>query len=360
VSPEDRFWNVEANGPLAGLRVVDFGQYLAGPLLGMLLADQGADVVRVDPPGGPRWDTPVNAVLLRSRRNVTLDLKDEADRARAQALIGSADVVIENFRSGVAARLGIGPVESIARNPRVVYASLPGFASNDTRAAVRAWEGVVMASTGAYFVPELVGPAFSALPLGSVFAALEASVAVVGALIARERDGVGQIVETPLFDALFEAGGAGARVERSSQPHKFLDFALGWYRGADGRFLAIGSAWFRHLEWFVRAAGYGAWVEEGLVDYDRLANDPEAAKEVRRRIVEVVAQRPALEWEELGRANGCSLAMVRTLAEWLQEPHPVAAGTLVDVNDPELGWVRMHQGRYRPDEPGDGNRTDRP
>ena len=338
---EARLWCGTADGPLQGLRVVDFGQYLAGPLLGMLLADQGADVIRVDPPGGPRWESPVNAVLLRGRRTVTLDLTDSSARRRARALIGSADVVIENFRPGVVDRLGVGPSTSLEHNPRLVYVSLPGFGSRDPRRDLAAWEGVVMAAAGAYTVPERAGPAFSGLPLGSVFAALEAAVAVVGALIARERDGLGQRVEMPLFDALFEAGGATPLVERSSEPFRVGDFALAWYRCADGRWIAIGSAWFRHLEWFVRAAGCDAWIDEGLVDYDRMMSDPEAVAEVRRRLVELFATRPAAEWEAIGHAQGCSLTMVRSVSEWLADPQPLEAGALVDSEDPEFGRVRM-------------------
>ncbi len=340
MSPVERIWSGGSEGPLAGVRVVDLGQYVAGPLLGMLLADQGADVVRVDPPGGPRWDTPVNAVLLRARRSLVLDLTDERDRARVEALIASADVLIENFRPGVADRLGIGPSLAMARNAGLVYVSLPGFGTGDPRAGVAAWEGVVMAATGAYVVPEREEPVFSALPLGSVFAALESAVAVVGALIARDRDGLGQRVQMPLFDALFEAGGAGPVVERP-EPFKYGDLALAWYRCADGRYIALASAWFRHLEWFVRAAGCQAWIDEGLVDYDRMMTEPAVVEEVRARLVHLFAQRPALEWEAFGRVHGCSLAMPRSLAEWLDEDHPLAAGALVDGEDPQLGRVRM-------------------
>src|SRR5829696_5399447 len=116
---------------LEGIRVIDFGQYVAGPLAAMLLADQGADVIRIDPPGGPRWDSPVNAVLLRGRRIVEFDLHDTADRLRAQTLVASADVVIEGFRPGVAERLGVGPDAVLAGSPHVVYCSLPGFGSTD-------------------------------------------------------------------------------------------------------------------------------------------------------------------------------------------------------------------------------------
>ena len=87
-------------GPLVGTRVLDFGQYLAGPLVGMMLADQGAEVIRIDPPGGPRWKSPANAVLNRGKASLVLDLKDSADRATARRLVASADVLVENFRPG--------------------------------------------------------------------------------------------------------------------------------------------------------------------------------------------------------------------------------------------------------------------
>ncbi len=93
---------------LDGVRVIDFGQYIAGPLTAMLLADQGADVIRVDPPGGPLWETPANATWNRGKRSITLHLKQPEDLAIATRLIASADVVIENFRPGVMERLGLG------------------------------------------------------------------------------------------------------------------------------------------------------------------------------------------------------------------------------------------------------------
>src|SRR6478672_10606610 len=95
-------------GALEGIRIIDFGQYIAGPLAAMFLADQGADVIRVDPPGGPRWDTPANATWNRGKRSIVLDLKSADDRSIAERLIGTADVVIENFRPGVMERLRLG------------------------------------------------------------------------------------------------------------------------------------------------------------------------------------------------------------------------------------------------------------
>ena len=134
-------------GPLTGIRVIDFGQYIAGPLAGVMLADQGADVIHVDPPGGPRWQHPSDAFLQRGKRRITLDLKSPGDLQVAQRLIDSADVVLENFRPGVMDRLGVGAEAIDQQNPRLVYCSMPGFAHDDPRANMQAWEGIIDAAT---------------------------------------------------------------------------------------------------------------------------------------------------------------------------------------------------------------------
>ena len=208
-------------GVLEGTRVIDFGQYIAGPLTGMLLADQGADVIKVDPPGGPRWKTPGNATWNRGKRSIILDLKQQGDLAAARSLVQSADVVLENFRPGVMERLGLGPQEMTGANPRLVYCSLPGFASDDPRAGVPAWEGVVVAASGNFllsavglrpvmdmdgsvkFQPEQGAkssngdrrPVYTSIPTASAFGALQAAVGISMALNVQERDGVGQHVE---------------------------------------------------------------------------------------------------------------------------------------------------------------------
>src|SRR5690348_18423449 len=94
---------------LDGIRVLDFGQYIAGPLAAVMLADQGAEVIHVDPPGGPRWKHPSDAFYNRGKQRISLDLKSPTEHSIARQLIASADVVVENFRPGVMERLGVGP-----------------------------------------------------------------------------------------------------------------------------------------------------------------------------------------------------------------------------------------------------------
>src|SRR4029450_8516569 len=118
-------------GALDGIRVIDFGQWLAGPLTALLLADQGAEVVHVDPPGGPRWKHAADAYYNRGKQRISLDLTTPADLETAKRRIARADVLVENFRPGFMQRLGLGAGETSAANPRLVYCSLPGFASDD-------------------------------------------------------------------------------------------------------------------------------------------------------------------------------------------------------------------------------------
>lgn len=343
-------WESSGTGPLAGVRVIDFGQYLAGPLAAVLLADQGADVIRVERPGGPSYSGSANATLLRGRRVVTLALHDPRDVERARKLLASADVAIENFRPGVADRLGIGPEWCAVHAPQLVYCSLPGFGSTDSRRALPGWEGFLMAAAGAYSF-ELSGALagvggggqaaeFSALPLASVFAGLEAAVGVMAALITRRGDGLGEHIEVPLFDALFEASGVRA-MSIDGGGLALTDFGNGFYRCRDGRWVTFVAMWFRHLEWFVQAAGCSAWIDEGLVDFERLWNDPPAIDELRRRLVALFATRDARDWESLAREHGCSLAMLRSADEWLAEPHALASRTLADIEDPYLGPLRV-------------------
>src|SRR5262245_36637395 len=206
-------------GPLAGIRVVDLGQHVAGPLAALLLADQGADVVRIDRPGAvpPASD----AFTGSGKRRITLDLADPTDRLTAHRLVTGADVLVENFRPGVADRLGLGWERMRERAPRLVYLSLPGFAEDDPRHGVPGWEGVLDAATAncrirAGEAPDDAdpdAPTYSAVPIASNFAAFLGAAGVVAALVERRRSGRGQRVTAPLHDAVFEAiGDAGAHV----------------------------------------------------------------------------------------------------------------------------------------------------
>ncbi len=193
-------------GPLAGLDIVDFGHYFAAPIASMLLADQGANVVRVLAPSGPELPQPQHRVLNRNKRVVNLDLRTTDGRAAARTLAERADVVIESFRPGVMARRTLDYASLAPSNPGLVYLSLPGFASTDSaRADIQAWEGVVSAASALYTTglrqrlnyPPLYVPA----PICSTFAAMHGAIAVLAAIAHRDRTGCGALLEVPLVNA---------------------------------------------------------------------------------------------------------------------------------------------------------------
>jgi crotonobetainyl-CoA:carnitine CoA-transferase CaiB-like acyl-CoA transferase len=326
-------------GALDGVRVIDLGQWIAGPLAAMLLGDQGAEIIRVDPPGGPRWKTPANAAWNRGKQQLVLDLKRGTDLATARHLIERADVVIENFRPGVMARLGLGPDEATRGNPRLIYCSLPGFASDDPRAAMPAWEGVLGAATGAYWQPG--EPRFTALPISSTFGALAAAVAIVMALIARQRDGLGQRIEVPLLDATVLAIGSGGLLVNGKPDGARPDDPWGGlFQCADGRWVRLSLATFRFLQRFVAAAGHADWIEKGYVQAERpgrLARGTELRARQQEELLALFRARTAADWEELGRRAEVPLTLVRTSAEWLGAEHPRTAGIVTEVVDGEFG-----------------------
>ncbi|HTZ28736.1 MAG TPA: CoA transferase, partial [Streptosporangiaceae bacterium] len=342
------------DGALAGLRVADFGQWLAGPLVATWMADAGADVVRVDPPGGPRWDHPANAVLQRGKRSIVLDLKNVADHQVARSLIERADVVVENFRPGVMDRLGLGPQAMLAASPRLLYCSLPGFGADDPRGALPGWEGVVSAAAGLYLYPgcspmDYIGdrtgePIYSAIPAASSYAAIVAAHSITAGLIARERSGLGQRIEVPLFDACFELIGAGVMqtdVPRPAGGPRMLPNLpqLGHYRCADGRWLELCLFQDTHLRWFADTFLPPELIADGMADAARMLTDPDLQERARKRYAELFATRPAGDWEiAINEESGASAALCQSAEEWLTgDAHARDSGAVIDLDDPELG-----------------------
>ena len=328
-------------GALEHIRVIDFGQYISGPLAGMLLADQGADVVRVDPPGGPRWDTPANATWNRGKRSITLDLKRADDAAIARSLIESADVVVENFRPGTMTRLGLGPAEMTQANPRLVYCSIPGFASDDPRAAMPAYEGIVGAASATFRPPDADSPrpVYTAIPIASVYGAFQSVVAITVALNDRERDGAGQRIEVPLFDSMFQSiGRFGVRVHNAPPAIPTLQELWGGiFQCRDGQYVRFGGSGNQNFRQFVAAAGITSWDDEGLTNFDRPLDSPQFRAAAQQRIQELFLTRTAQEWEDLIAAAGSEGAVCRTSAEWFDHPHARASQMVVEVNDPTYG-----------------------
>ena len=368
----------DTQAPLTGVRVIDFGHYIAGPLAGMLLADQGAEVIKVDRPGRPDYDTPANGVFNRGKQCVTLDLKDADDRARAVDLVLSADVVIENFRPGVMRRLGLGAEEMTVRNPGLVYLSLPGFAATDEKASIRAFEGIISAAIGQYTDLQSarrlldMRPIYTPMPLGSTYGAIHGAIAATLALYAREETGRGDVIEVSLVGAALSAM-AVIMLDAAEKPARYglpVDAARkvarqnrgegspfsGSFLAGDGQWLYIIAAGHaRNSRSLVKALEvYDELIAQGMVDvpvYDNLHltnNIPDSShlsgewnRKVRKKIEAVVASEPAQHWVDVLTAAGVPCTIQRTAQEWLHKAETDEAALTVVVDDPEYGPTRQ-------------------
>jgi crotonobetainyl-CoA:carnitine CoA-transferase CaiB-like acyl-CoA transferase len=337
---------------LKGLRVIDFGQYIAGPLAAMQLADHGADVIRIEPPDGPRWRCAANALWNRGKRSIMLNLKQGEDLELARRLVSSADVVIENFRPGVMRRMGLDPKRITETQPHLIWCSLPGFASDDPRAQMPAWEGLLGAATGNYTLkaqrlrsdagrrelPEDDGrPIYTTTPVSSVFAGCMGALSIVMALIARQRDGWGQYLEVPLYDATFTAIGSPQWKGLPGTP---------WvrsYQCADGRWVDMLCYHGKHVRAFARGAGVEDWLDKPFVnDINKVfRTDPAKVRELLTRLEALFKTRTAAQWEEIMANAGVPLAMVRTSAEWMASTQAQESGCIVEIQDTERGRLRQ-------------------
>jgi crotonobetainyl-CoA:carnitine CoA-transferase CaiB-like acyl-CoA transferase len=321
------------SGALAGIKVVDFGQYIAGPLAAMLLTDQGAEVTHIDPPGGPRWKTPANRAWHRGKTVLELNLHSSSDLEAARRLIASTDVVVENFRPGVMDRLGLGADASLSDNSRLIYCSLPGFAHDDPRASLQAWEGVIAAATDTYRASSQHGePHFTPVPIASHFGAILAGVSIAMALLVRERDGVGQRIEVALFDAMFAAIGAhGLFVDGAPGGNRPDDFWTGLFQCADQRWVQVSAATPRFRRQLAAALDLSDWARDGFFDVDLLTARPALREELELRQRTLFASRSAQDWEDLGGRVGVPIIKCRSTAEWTRTPHARAADIVRDA-----------------------------
>ena len=335
------------SGALRDIRVVELGQYVPGPMLGMLLADQGANVIKVErPEGDPARSEPAFATWNRGKRSVTLDLKTNAGRENAGRLVARADVVIENFRPGVAERLGVGYADLSADNPGLIYCSLPGYGEEHPSRNERGWDPVISAETGFYPETSESGgePLFTPLPIASTFAALLGSVAVAMAINARDKTGKGQRIEVPLHSAMFTAMGSRIikfnnyeYVDRFDFPRTVMSHP---YQCADGRWVYHHGMFERFARQTLTAAGRTEWIDEVTSLFGRPV-DPDILAVWQDRFAEMFKERTAWQWESDINAQGGACTVCKTVDEWLVHDHAVSSKMVEQVEDAERGRMKQ-------------------
>jgi alpha-methylacyl-CoA racemase len=319
-------------GPLRGLRVVELAGIGPGPFAAMLLADLGADVVRVDRtgPGSPLAVDPRFDLLNRGKRSIAVDLKQDRGRELVLALAGRADAVVEGYRPGVAERLGVGPDAALARNPRLVYGRMTGWGQDGPLAASAGHDITYLAVTGALHVIGRAGgpPQVPANLLGDFGGgSLYLVVGLLAALREAAQTGRGQVVDAAITDGathlttlLYGLSAAGRW--RDERGVNLLDTGAPFYDvypAADGRHLAVGALEPRFYAEFIRLLDPG----DDLPDQHDEARWPE----LRARIAATFATRTQQEWARIFEGTEACVAPVLSMAEAADHPHLASRGT---------------------------------
>jgi crotonobetainyl-CoA:carnitine CoA-transferase CaiB-like acyl-CoA transferase len=349
-----------AGVPLSGLRVLDLGQGLAGALLGVFLADYGAEVIRVEPPwGDPLRRHPAAPLWLRGRKSLVLDLREAAGRRQAQELAAACDVLVESFRPGVAERLGLGYDELSAANPGLVHTSISGFGRRGPHARRKGYEGIVLAKLGGLgHVGGLAGrpgPAFPAVPWASFSAAQTALQGTLLALYVRERSGRGQRVESSLVQGMAahdpwdwflrlvaerypKAFSTAPPYSGRGVPSASFAFRLLVCLTKDGHWLQFSQVSPHLFREFMEVLGL-AW----MYDDPRWRSAPEFESEEERErfwelLLEAAGRRTAAEWEEVFQRHPNVWAeRFRTPREALDHPQMRHNGHVLEDQDPRRG-----------------------
>ncbi len=347
---------MSAPGPLAGTLVVDLTRVLAGPFCTMVLADLGARVVKVEPPGrgddarhiGPfvAGRSAYFVSLNRGKESIALDLKDEGDRGVFERLLSRADVLVENYRPGVMARLGYGWEALHARFPRLVVASVSGFGQTGPLAERPAYDIVVQGMGGIMSLTGHPGgpPTRVGTSTGDITAGLFATLGIQAALLERERTGEARQVDVAMLDCQV------ATLENAIARHQ----ATGEVPGPLGsrhpsitpfEALATGDGWI------IVAAGNDALFARlcEVLERPELANDERFTSNeartrhvdaLRRELETALAAGSTAHWLERLEAEGVPCGPIHDVAEVVAHPQVLSRNMVVSVTDPEAG--RLH------------------
>ncbi len=323
----------QGTGPLRGVRVVELAGIGPGPHACMILADLGADVIRVDRPGGQPLTGGPHDLLNRGRPSVALDLKHPDGIATVLDLVETADVLVEGLRPGTTERLGLGPEECLARNPRLVYGRMTGWGQDGPLAPTAGHDLGYVAITGALFGmgQDPSRPMFPSNLVGDFGGgSTYLVIGILAALLEARLSGEGQVVDAAIVDGTahlnamatgFLAGG----LYREQRAANLLDGGVPFYdvyETADGRHLAVGSLEPKFYDELVRGLG----IAEVVPDRD----DPAQHAELRRVLGDTIRQRTQAEWTEVFAGSDACVAPVLPMSEAFEHPHLVARGTFVE------------------------------
>jgi crotonobetainyl-CoA:carnitine CoA-transferase CaiB-like acyl-CoA transferase len=345
------------NGPLQGIKVVELAQIMAGPVCGLMLADMGADVIKVEKlPGGDdargyrdpssRGESAAFMMLNRNKRSFAVDLKTPGGLEAAKRLLAGADVVIENYRKGALDKLGLGYDALSALYPRVIYCAISGYGRTGPYADKGGFDLIAQGFAGIMSITGEPGgpPAKSGTSVADINAGILAALGIVAALLSRATTGRGQLVETSLMEAavqqtywqsaLFFATGVSAGPTGSAHiltaPYQAFATRDGW--------INVGGANQANWERIAKVIG-----RPELVDDERFKTNGGRMRhrdELAALIGERLRERPSAEWISAFEAAGVPVGPVNTIGDMLADPQVAAREMVIEVDHPRAGRTR--------------------
>ena len=327
-------------GPLSGYRIIEIAGIGPGPFAAMMLADMGAEVIRVEraqsvkgaAPATAHWDT-----LLRGRKNIAIDLKNPQGVEALLQLVEKADAIIEGFRPGVMERLGIGPTECVKRNPKIVFGRMTGWGQDGPYAPLAGHDinYIALAGALAHFARKDEAPV---PPLnmvgdfggGGMFLAF----GVVCALLETQKSGKGQVIDAAMIDGsatlmiMFWAMKSIGMFNENAPGTNLLDTGAHFYdvfQCQDGKYISIGS---------IEPQFYALLLEKtGLTDDPAFAKqmDPSQWPMLKTKLQDVIKQKTQAQWCAIMEGTDVCFAPVLTMTEATQHPHHIARNTFIDI-----------------------------
>jgi len=347
---------ITRDGPLAGVRIVDLTTVIMGPYATQILADYGADVVKIEPPEGDimRGAGPMKGPgmghlhlqMSRNKRSVVLDVKQEGGRGALLRICAKADVFVHNVRLAAMERLRLGPSDVRAANPRIVYMSLLGYGSGGPYAGKPAYDDLIQGICG---LPALLGretgePAFVPVNMADRIVGVNAVHAVLAALLQRERTGEGQTVELPMFETLaqFVLGDhmGGRTFDPPLGPPGYVRLLHRQpYRTSDG-YICVLVYTDKQWQAFFRLIGRPGELEANphLATYAARARNYEEAY---GRLATIFETRPTGEWLTLLERNDIPCVRLNDLDDLIDDPHLAAVGFVRELDHPTEGRLRL-------------------
>jgi crotonobetainyl-CoA:carnitine CoA-transferase CaiB-like acyl-CoA transferase len=349
-------------GPLAGYRIIDLTSNVSGPLATMILGDQGADVIKVEAPdGGDHTRAAANrragfsASFLnnnRNKRSIVLDLKRPAARQALLRLAAGADVLIQNFRPGVAERLGVGEEAVRAVAPRIVYVSISGFGEIGPYAAKPAYDPVIQGFSGLATVQagsDAARPRLLRTILPDKLTAITASQAITAALLARARSGEGQHVRLSMLEAVLAflwSSDMGSQTFAGAEPAEqeaasTIDLI---YETMDG-YITVAALTDRQWAGLAGVTGHPEWLEDARFKTSALRQ--QNIDERLRLTQEALRARPTAEWLDKLAAAHVPCGPVLTRNQVIRHPQVAALGLVVETEHPAAGRLRQARAAAR-------------